>query len=135
MVSKPIFSKKHEGLSIKTDVLVALVRHYPYFAGVEFSDDESLLSLMAEEPSAFWSGTQLGFWQWLLSDFIHNMFILSYHDPNRGPGCDEHSRTRRTGMPSVYLAIWNPPLTRRGSLQPEYAARVGVPESDTPHDT
>ncbi|KAF3627404.1 hypothetical protein FXO37_29870 [Capsicum annuum] len=32
-------------------------------------------------------------------------------------------------------AIWNPPFTRRGSLQPEYAARVGVPESDTPHDT
>ncbi|KAF3665991.1 putative ethylene-responsive transcription factor 4-like [Capsicum annuum] len=32
-------------------------------------------------------------------------------------------------------AIWNPPLTRRGSLQPEDAARVGVPESDTPHDT
>ncbi|PHT53812.1 hypothetical protein CQW23_08274 [Capsicum baccatum] len=32
-------------------------------------------------------------------------------------------------------AIWNPTLTRRESLQPEYAARVGVPESDTPHDT
>ncbi|KAF3647730.1 hypothetical protein FXO38_07114 [Capsicum annuum] len=32
-------------------------------------------------------------------------------------------------------AIWNLPLTQRGSLQPEYAARVGVPESDTPHDT
>ncbi|KAF3685210.1 putative secologanin synthase-like [Capsicum annuum] len=31
--------------------------------------------------------------------------------------------------------IWNPPLTRWGSLQPEYAAKVGVPESDTPHDT
>ncbi|KAF3621224.1 hypothetical protein FXO38_13842 [Capsicum annuum] len=32
-------------------------------------------------------------------------------------------------------AIWNPSFTRRGSLQPEYAARVGVPESDMPHDT
>ncbi|PHT32056.1 Regulator of nonsense transcripts UPF2 [Capsicum baccatum] len=32
-------------------------------------------------------------------------------------------------------AIWNPPLTQWGSLQLEYAARVGVPESDTSHDT
>ncbi|PHT27130.1 hypothetical protein CQW23_33269 [Capsicum baccatum] len=31
-------------------------------------------------------------------------------------------------------AIWNPPLTRRGSPQPEYAARVGVSDSDTPQD-
>ncbi|PHT29711.1 hypothetical protein CQW23_30687 [Capsicum baccatum] len=32
-------------------------------------------------------------------------------------------------------AISNPPLTQRRSLKPEYAARVGVPESDMPHDT
>ncbi|PHT39081.1 hypothetical protein CQW23_22654 [Capsicum baccatum] len=30
--------------------------------------------------------------------------------------------------------VWNPPLTRRGSLQSECAARVGVSESDTPQD-
>ncbi|KAF3674478.1 putative kinesin-4-like [Capsicum annuum] len=29
-------------------------------------------------------------------------------------------------------AVWNPPLTRRESPQPKCAARVGVPESDTP---
>ncbi|PHU05974.1 Senescence-specific cysteine protease SAG39 [Capsicum chinense] len=43
-----------------------------------------------------------------------------------------------SGIPyksDIPRAIWNPPLTRRGTLQPEYAARVGVPESDTPHDT
>ncbi|KAF3644147.1 hypothetical protein FXO38_20338 [Capsicum annuum] len=32
-------------------------------------------------------------------------------------------------------AIWNSPLTRRGSLQPERAARVGVSDSDRPHGT
>ncbi|PHT97520.1 hypothetical protein BC332_33544 [Capsicum chinense] len=32
-------------------------------------------------------------------------------------------------------AIWNPPLTRRGSPQPKCAARVGVSESDMPHIT
>ncbi|PHT55870.1 hypothetical protein CQW23_04356 [Capsicum baccatum] len=32
-------------------------------------------------------------------------------------------------------AIWNPPLTRRGSPQPKCAARVGVSESDTPQGT
>ncbi|KAF3673379.1 Cysteine synthase [Capsicum annuum] len=32
-------------------------------------------------------------------------------------------------------AVWNPPLTRRGSPQPECAARVGVSDSDTPHGT
>ncbi|KAM3281282.1 hypothetical protein P3S67_028303 [Capsicum chacoense] len=53
------------------DVLLALVRRYPYFAGVEFSDDESLLSLMAEKPSAFWSGTQLGSWQREVEKFVH----------------------------------------------------------------
>ncbi|PHT25767.1 hypothetical protein CQW23_34609 [Capsicum baccatum] len=31
-------------------------------------------------------------------------------------------------------AVWNPPLTRRGSPQPKCAARVGVSESDTPQD-
>ncbi|PHT44501.1 hypothetical protein CQW23_13659 [Capsicum baccatum] len=31
-------------------------------------------------------------------------------------------------------AIWNPPLTRRGSPQPKCAAKVGVSESDTPQD-
>ncbi|PHT29285.1 Calpain-type cysteine protease DEK1 [Capsicum baccatum] len=29
-------------------------------------------------------------------------------------------------------AVWNPPLTRRGSPQPKCAARVGVSDSDTP---
>ncbi|PHT82730.1 hypothetical protein T459_11173 [Capsicum annuum] len=32
-------------------------------------------------------------------------------------------------------AVWNPPLTRRGSHQPECAARVGVSDSDMPHGT
>ncbi|KAF3635645.1 putative LRR receptor-like serine/threonine-protein kinase MRH1-like [Capsicum annuum] len=32
-------------------------------------------------------------------------------------------------------AVWNPPLTRRGSPQPECTARVGVSDSDIPHDT
>ncbi|PHT28654.1 hypothetical protein CQW23_31744 [Capsicum baccatum] len=36
---------------------------------------------------------------------------------------------------NIPWAIWNPSLTRRGSHQPKYAARVGVPESDTPHET
>ncbi|PHT29642.1 hypothetical protein CQW23_30754 [Capsicum baccatum] len=31
-------------------------------------------------------------------------------------------------------AVWNPPLTRRGTRQPKCAARVGVSESDTPQD-
>ncbi|PHT26858.1 hypothetical protein CQW23_33536 [Capsicum baccatum] len=31
-------------------------------------------------------------------------------------------------------AVWNPPLTRRGSPQPKCAARVGVYESDMPQD-
>ncbi|PHT48742.1 Protein-tyrosine-phosphatase MKP1 [Capsicum baccatum] len=31
-------------------------------------------------------------------------------------------------------AVWNPPLTQRGSPQPKCAARVGVSESDTPQD-
>ncbi|PHT52571.1 hypothetical protein CQW23_07033 [Capsicum baccatum] len=31
-------------------------------------------------------------------------------------------------------AVWNPPLTRRGSPQPKCAARVVVSESDTPQD-
>ncbi|PHU23628.1 Ribonuclease 3-like protein 2 [Capsicum chinense] len=44
-------------------------------------------------------------------------------------GRDSRSRDK------FWTAIWNPPLTQWGSLQPEYAARVGVPESDTPHDT
>ncbi|PHT49154.1 Protein-tyrosine-phosphatase MKP1 [Capsicum baccatum] len=42
------------------------------------------------------------------------------------------------GIPYKYdipRAIWNPPFTRQGSLQPKYAARFGVPESDMPHDT
>ncbi|PHU03915.1 ABC transporter G family member 28 [Capsicum chinense] len=51
------------------------------------------------------------------------------HDPNRGPG---RGILYKSDIP---WAIWNPPLTRWGSLQPECAARVGVPESDTPHDT
>ncbi|KAM3338920.1 hypothetical protein P3S68_031006 [Capsicum galapagoense] len=53
------------------DVLLALVRHHPYFSWAEFSGDESLLSLMTEKPSAFPSGTQLGFGQWLLYPVIH----------------------------------------------------------------
>ncbi|PHT67825.1 hypothetical protein T459_27312 [Capsicum annuum] len=32
-------------------------------------------------------------------------------------------------------AIWNPPLTRRGSPQPKCAARIGVSKSDTPQST
>ncbi|KAF3683401.1 Cell differentiation protein RCD1 -like protein [Capsicum annuum] len=43
-----------------------------------------------------------------------------------------------SGIPyksDIPRAIWSPPFTRRGSLQPECATRVGVPESDTPHDT
>ncbi|XP_016486409.1 uncharacterized protein LOC107806705 isoform X2 [Nicotiana tabacum] len=51
------------------DVLLALVRRFPGLARAEFygdNDDVSLLSLMAETPSAFRSGTQLGFWQRLL---------------------------------------------------------------------
>ncbi|PHT35105.1 ABC transporter G family member 24 [Capsicum baccatum] len=35
---------------------------------------------------------------------------------------------------NIPRAVWNPPLTRRGSPQPECAARVGVSESDTPQD-
>ncbi|PHT49445.1 hypothetical protein CQW23_09192 [Capsicum baccatum] len=31
-------------------------------------------------------------------------------------------------------AVWNPPLTQRGSPQPKCAARVGVSESDMPQD-
>ncbi|PHT52223.1 hypothetical protein CQW23_06685 [Capsicum baccatum] len=34
---------------------------------------------------------------------------------------------------NIPWAIWNPPLTQRGSPQPECAARVGVSDSDTPH--
>ncbi|KAF3678452.1 hypothetical protein FXO38_03240 [Capsicum annuum] len=32
-------------------------------------------------------------------------------------------------------AIWNPPLTRRGSPQPKCSARIGVSKSDTPQST
>ncbi|PHT43590.1 hypothetical protein CQW23_17615 [Capsicum baccatum] len=42
------------------------------------------------------------------------------------------------GIPYKYpipRPIWNPTLTRWGSLQPEYATRVGVSESDMPHGT
>ncbi|XP_016566869.1 uncharacterized protein LOC107865013 [Capsicum annuum] len=53
------------------DVLLALVRYHPYLSWAEFSGDESLLSLMTEKPSAFPSGTQLGFGQWLLYPVIH----------------------------------------------------------------
>ncbi|PHT29260.1 hypothetical protein CQW23_31132 [Capsicum baccatum] len=35
---------------------------------------------------------------------------------------------------NIARAVWNPPLTRRGSPQPKYAARVGVSDSDTPQD-
>ncbi|XP_018634111.1 ankyrin repeat-containing protein At5g02620-like [Nicotiana tomentosiformis] len=51
------------------DVLLALVRRFPGLARAEFYGDKgdvSLLSLMAETPSAFRSGTQLPFWQRLL---------------------------------------------------------------------
>ncbi|PHT44135.1 hypothetical protein CQW23_18160 [Capsicum baccatum] len=33
---------------------------------------------------------------------------------------------------NIPRAVWNPPLTRRGSPQAKCAARVGVSESDTP---
>ncbi|MCD7473011.1 hypothetical protein HAX54_014543 [Datura stramonium] len=62
------------------DLLLALVRYHPVLTRTDFygGDDESLLSLMAEKPSAFWSGTQLGFWHRLLySGSIRTMFILS----------------------------------------------------------
>lgn len=60
----------------ETDVLLALVRYHPYLSWAEFSGDESLLSLMTEKPSAFPSGTQLGFGQWLLyPGSVHSMFI------------------------------------------------------------
>lgn len=62
-------------------MLLALVRRFPGLARAEFygdNDDVSLLSLMAETPSAFRSGTQLGFWQRLLySGNIPTMIILS----------------------------------------------------------
>lgn len=62
-------------------MLLALVRRFPGLARAEFygdNDDVSLLSLMAETPSAFRSGTQLPFWQRLLySGNISTMFILS----------------------------------------------------------
>ncbi|PHT36097.1 Exocyst complex component EXO84A [Capsicum baccatum] len=35
---------------------------------------------------------------------------------------------------NIPRAVWNPPLTRRGSPQPKCATRVGVSESDTPQD-
>ncbi|XP_016472725.1 uncharacterized protein LOC107794692 isoform X6 [Nicotiana tabacum] len=48
------------------DVLLALLRRHPGLARAEFYGDnnESLLSLLAEIPSAFRSGTQLRFWHW-----------------------------------------------------------------------
>ncbi|XP_016472705.1 uncharacterized protein LOC107794692 isoform X2 [Nicotiana tabacum] len=57
------------------DVLLALLRRHPGLARAEFYGDnnESLLSLLAEIPSAFRSGTQLRFWHWqqLLYSVMH----------------------------------------------------------------
>ncbi|KAF3641959.1 putative EPIDERMAL PATTERNING FACTOR-like protein 2-like [Capsicum annuum] len=55
-----------------------------------------------------------------------------------GTCVDVYQRATRGGIPyksDIPRVIWNPPLTRWGSLQPEYAARIGVPKFDTPHDT
>ncbi|PHT52007.1 hypothetical protein CQW23_06469 [Capsicum baccatum] len=46
--------------------------------------------------------------------------------------------TRPVALPynsDIPWAVWNPPLTRWGSPQPEYAARVGFSDSDMPHGT
>ncbi|KAF3617481.1 plasmodesmata callose-binding protein 3 [Capsicum annuum] len=73
-----------------------------------------------------------------------NYAVNSYYQRKgaTGASCD-FSGTATTspnpptsGIPynsEIPRAIWNPPLTRRGSLQPKCAARVGVSDSATPH--